>query len=173
MQHVMVDIETLGIKPGSVILSIGAIDFDPHTGALGEGFYVNIDRELSKAAGLTTDTSTVNWWASQGKEATQALLDDCKPPGTAHRTFFDWFRNVGGKYIWSHGVNFDVVLIEAVVQKLGGSVPWKFYNTRDTRTIYDVAAVTPDRAKGVHHFALDDAKRQAEAVIKSYKVLKP
>ena len=35
MQHVMVDIETLGTGPDAVIKSLGAVDFDPQTGEIG------------------------------------------------------------------------------------------------------------------------------------------
>ena len=42
MNHVMVDIETLGTTNNSVVLSIGAVKFD-HQG-LGEEFYAEIGR---------------------------------------------------------------------------------------------------------------------------------
>ena len=58
---VMIDLETLGIQPGSVIRSIGAVVFDPVTNTLGSTFYQNICADSCKKAGLTTDPDTIKW----------------------------------------------------------------------------------------------------------------
>ena len=68
MSRIMVDLETLGTAPGSVILSIGAVRFDVEKGLLDE-FYVNIDVESSQRLGLTIDGDTVMWWLKQSDAA--------------------------------------------------------------------------------------------------------
>lgn len=45
MEDMMIDIETLGTRPGSVILSVGAVMFDRHGVGHGETFYMNVERE--------------------------------------------------------------------------------------------------------------------------------
>jgi DNA polymerase III epsilon subunit-like protein len=67
----MVDIETLGTKPSSTILSIGAVFFDIETGELGERFYMNIDPKQDRSI----DPSTVMWWMVQSSEARNSLVD--------------------------------------------------------------------------------------------------
>jgi len=53
--HVMLDIETLGVSPGCVILSLSAVEFDINTGELGESFNMGIDIKSCVDAGLTID----------------------------------------------------------------------------------------------------------------------
>src|ERR1700721_3055421 len=79
MNHVMADIETLGTRPGSVILSIGAVAFD-HRQGLGPEFHVKINQQSSERAGLTVDKGTLAWWMRQSPEA-RALLDETRNGG--------------------------------------------------------------------------------------------
>ncbi len=72
MQNVMIDLETLGTRPGSVILSIGAVEFDRDLG-LGREFYVELNQASSITAGLTTDDATVDWWLDQ-EDAARDLI---------------------------------------------------------------------------------------------------
>ena len=62
-QNLMIDLETLGTKPNSAILSIGAVYFDKD--GLGEEFYANVDLQDSIDSGFDIDASTVYWWLSQ------------------------------------------------------------------------------------------------------------
>ena len=39
MNHLMIDLETMGNKPNAPIVSIGAVFFEPSTGELGDEFY--------------------------------------------------------------------------------------------------------------------------------------
>ena len=173
--HVMHDIETLGTRPGSVILSIGAVRFCPITQTVSDEFYVNIDRHVSMLGGLTTDQSTVEWWKRQRPEAWEALEVDPVNPAIAFQRYADWCRGLNGAMgdlmVWSHGATFDTPLLEVAFRAFNISPPWKFWNARCTRTIYDLAGNEPDRSKGTHHNALDDARNQAEAVLASYRKL--
>jgi len=72
LKHVMIDIETLGTRPGDIILSIGAVKFDAN--GLGEEFYVTINPESSKAIGLRAQKSTLEWWDKQSPEAKAAAF---------------------------------------------------------------------------------------------------
>ena len=52
--------------------------------------------------------------------------------------------------------------------------PWKYWDVRDTRTIYELARFdlrSLKRSNGVHHNALDDAKHQVIGVQQSYSRL--
>lgn len=180
--HCMIDLETLGTKPGSAILSIGAVIFSPagklpdrdESGNLPESitFYANIEIKTSVAAGFTVDQSTIDWWKKQDPKARNILLENKKDVAEVFKAFYKWCRDRKVKYPWSHGVAFDVVLLECGYDLLDGpSAPWNFYDARDTRTLYDIAGVKPNRGEGVHHYALDDAINQAVAVQKAYRKL--
>jgi len=169
----MVDLETLGTAPGSVILSIGAVTFDPVFGAVGaKAFYRVIDQASCEAVGLTVDPATVAWWERQDQAARDALKVDPRQVRDVLADFTAWWRASGGRKFWAHGPNFDETLLAAVYRACGAIPPWKYWDCRCTRTIYAAAGdIKPDRAAGQHHNALDDAIAQAEAVCRAYRVL--
>lgn len=176
MSHVMVDIETLGTAPGSVILSIGACVFDSE-GTTHE-FEAVIDPRDAVKYGLTIDPDTVCWWAGQSEEARRAVFlpkDDPKlfPLSEALWRFSEWFRSawVNGQQVWCHGATFDVPLLDAAYRACGLAAPWGYNQARCTRTLYELADVWPDRTRGVHHNALNDAKVQAQAAIEAHRQL--
>lgn len=172
MTHVMINLETLGTTPGSVVLSIGAVVFDPFTGKFGGSFRMNIDRISSEAAGLTVDPATVAWWAKQDQAAKDALLVNPRPVDEVLSVFSNWWEQTGASYFWAHAPNFDETLLTAVYRAVGRKPPWKFWDVRCTRTAYSLAGdIGPNRAVGQHHNALDDAKAQALAVHEAYKIL--
>lgn len=175
--HVMLDLETLGTKPGSAIVSIGACVFNMD--GVQERFYNTID--VTKPFGnrhLAMDPSTVVWWMSQAQEARAVFADkDRVPTYEAINSFRHWWEDMEQKYlsdaqyIWCHGAGFDAPILEAAYVAINQIAPFKFYNIRDTRTLYALTTISPDRSKGTHHNALDDAIAQAEAVIAGYKAL--
>lgn len=56
----MLDIETLGTRPGSVVFEIGCVLFDEHR--IINGFEVIIDIENAKTWGLFEEPETLAWW---------------------------------------------------------------------------------------------------------------
>ena len=163
MNRIMLDLETLGTAPGSVILSIGAVRIGtPDT------FYVNIDVESSVAAGLTMDVSTVMWWMQQSDEARKAFKSG-ESLDLALAGFSAWCWNPSGKpeirtpvdEMWGNGADFDNVLLSAAYKAADIKQPWSHRANRCYRTIRalhpDVEWVPPT----VAHNALEDAKAQA------------
>lgn len=170
--HVMVDLETFGKTPGHVIRSVGAIAFDPVRGTLAETFYANVDRSSCEAIGLVVDPGTEAWWADQG-EAARTVLEPNQVPITDVLTAFSaYYAATGARRLWAHGAPFDPPFIEQAYRAAGLTVPWNYYDVRDTRTVYDLANVTVDRRNGVHHHAGWDSHNQAIAVIEAYRRLK-
>ena len=172
MTHIMIDIETMGTAPGSAIVSLGAVVFDPLAGTLGETFYQVTSLDSCLEAGLTTEAGTILWWMQQSDAArAQLTAPDAQPLIPALSDFTSWWQHQGGQFIWGHGANFDEPLLSAAYRAVGAAPPWKFWDARCTRTIFALTGERPDRAKGTHHNALDDAKAQAEAVCRAYKKL--
>lgn len=170
MSDVMVDLETMGTRPGSVLRSLGAVQFD-RRGAIGRAFYEVIDQASCEAVGLTVDPETVAWWERQSVEARAALELSPRPLREVLEAFTVYWREVGGVQFWANAPDFDATLLAAAYRACELTPPWQFWNTRCTRTIYELAAVRPDRTKGVHHTALADAVNQAEAVIRARRRL--
>lgn len=177
MQHIMVDLETMGSKPGSAIASIGAVAFDPVAGTMGAEFYQVVDLVSCERAGLTLDASTVYWWMTQGDAARQAL-GGAKMGLRDALQRFAWFIDDQAKgerpRLWGHGGNFDEPMLAAACRAVSMPSPWRYSEGRCTRTIFEAAGVELDRAApeaGTHHNALDDAKLQARAVCWAYERL--
>lgn len=170
MQNVMKDLETWGTRPGSALRSIGAVTFDVYGNGYTSEFYSNISEESCLEAGLVKDPDTVTWWLGQGDAAQKVLLKDQRPLREVGEAFNDWWSQNRGLWVWSQGSNFDVVLWEAAMRAVGLPVPWKFWDTRDTRTAYEMGKLNTRaiKRKGIHHFALDDAKHQAMCVQRAF-----
>jgi len=173
MRHVMLDLETWGTKPGSALRSIGLVQFDPRTPGFGKEFYCNIERDSQIALGATINEGTEKWWAQQSGAARKALEENQIHLLQACLQVKTYFCETKVTYVWAQGSNFDPVLLEASFDLVDLSVPWRFYNTRDTRTIYNAASLDTKliTRKGEHHNALEDAKHQVRCVYMAFKIL--
>lgn len=166
---IMLDLETLGTAPGSVILSIGAVKFDRH-GLRPNPFYARIDPQSCIDAGLVMDVSTVVWWMKQSDEArAEFVLGEKTRIREALQGFSIWanYDPVAPEIeLWGNGAAFDNTLLAAAYAAVRLPMPWKFWNDRCYRT---VKALHPDlpmvKRSGTHHNALDDARSQAEHLI--------
>ena len=164
--HLMLDLETWGKRPGCAIRSVGAVSFNPHGAERGTGFYANISRESCEALGLHVDPSTEKWWSEQSPEARSRLEQNQRPLQEVVEELHEKFYSSGIEQVWSQGAGFDVPIWEEASRVLGAIVPWKFWNVRDTRTIYwaaDLDTRTVPRL-GTHHDALEDARYQVACV---------
>lgn len=173
--HVMLDLETLGTRPGSAIRSVGAALFDPAAAdASTETFYKKVRSMSCWSAGLTVDADTLAWWNKQPKEVQDELKIGAEDLAEVVDAFHDWFRRVGGRYVWSQGAGFDEPLWTAAARVVGRTPPWKFWDARCTRTIYYAAGFDPKSLPraGTHHNALDDALHQVKCVQESFKMIK-
>lgn len=165
-KHVMLDLETFGTKHGCVVRSVGAVVFELDRPWLGEEFYMNIDHQSCLDVGLHVDPNTEKWWSEREQAAQDAIMVDPKPLLHAVEEFQRFWHRNGLECVWAQGANFDPGIWEAASQAIGKSAPWKFYNVRDTRTVYDIAGFNVYRIKrdGTYHNALDDAKHQVKLV---------
>jgi len=167
----MLDIETLGNKTNSVILSIGACYFEPKTGEIGDTLSVHVNAASCVDAGLDMDASTVLWWLDQGKDAQQKILDGQERGmilGGALLKLCEFIDD--NAQVWGNGATFDNAILKNAYEKTNTIVPWKFWNDRDVRTIVELGyqiGFNPKKDmpfEGVRHDALDDAIHQAKYV---------
>lgn len=172
---VMIDLETLATSPDAAILTIGAVRFDPFGDDINEPdcekFYVRVDLDSCDRIGLITNDDTIAWWAQQSKEAQDEAfspdnrIDIVDAMNQLYK--FCW----GAKRVWSHGAAFDVVICEHIFNKIQKAVPWKFWEVRCTRTLFDIG-IDPKRPPVLKHHALEDAWNQAVGVQNVYKRLR-
>lgn len=181
INHVMVDLETLGTVPGCVGFSIGAVEFHPATGKLGREFYtlVCIDDSLEQL--LREEKSTLDWWEDQRKKSPEAAaaLDEARSGrapklAEAMHALNKFLLGLGGMRsirLYGNGADFDNPILRVMwdasgVDMLGSKAG--FFGGRCYRTLKsldellgpDYAAPKLERV-GTYHNALDDAKSQA------------
>lgn len=162
LTDVMVDLETLGTRPGCSVLSIGAVAFGPK--GLGAEFYVVINRHSCVDWGLEEEPSTIAWWDGRESEA-KTVLDHAAEGGLllprALEQFTQFLNNHPGVKLWGNGSDFDNAILSACYHVTRQDQPWKFYNNRCYRTLKNLwPEIKLDRV-GTYHHALDDAKSQA------------
>lgn len=153
MIHVMLDLETLGVSPDAMIVSIGAISWNQITKETKE-FYKAIHTDKNVG---TIDVSTVKWWMKQKDRTKEVFFDETAVSlFSALSEFIKFFPP--DALLWSNGVDFDKMLLEDKYKRLGLPVPWKYWNTRCFRTFKNIIKVDYKIENG--HNALDDARNQ-------------
>jgi hypothetical protein len=177
-KHIMIDIETLGKKPGCIVTSIGACVFSKD--GIGETFQENISIVDSQKLGLTMDASTVFWWMQQDTSVRKGQFAYGVEPGAALMSLYHWVQQQRGLStmdkenpirVWGNGASFDVPILEAVYEKAQHPPPWLFWESMCYRTLknqFPAKELQPPK-NDKHHDALADAIWQAEHLINIYK----
>jgi hypothetical protein len=176
MMNVMVDLETLGTRPGCIVLSIGAVEFDER--GIGREFYAEILQDSSRLYGLHADPSTLGWWRKQN-DAARAVLTRTENEGdklpAALQKFSDWcheITNTNNLAVWGDGASFDNPILVECYRVTGLYPPWRFWNDRCYRTLKNLGLMAPVVREGTYHHALDDARVQARHASKILAMLR-
>lgn len=179
----MLDLETAGTTPGSLIWSIGACVFDDN-GILGEKefavscFHAYLDPIQQARIGMTIDPGTVLWWLGQKPEAQKALTIGSNMVcgkdnvGPALHTFDQFLKINEVTEIWGNGADFDIPLLAALYRAMGygSALPWKYNAGRCVRTVFaSIGKRCGDfgTENVLAHDALQDAIYQAKEVTKA------
>lgn len=182
MDNVMIDLETLGTQANTYIVTLAAVAFMPSVGKVAYEFYEKIDVDsYPKTGAFSFDFQTLAWWMNQSVAARNEAFSGTprKNIEVVLRNLAKWIReltpNPDGVKVWSQGAGFDIPVLEYTMRYFNIEVPWKFWNVRDTRTLYDVAGISYSKvvppAGAVAHNALADCLKQVEAVRQSMEKL--
>lgn len=139
---IMVDLETLDTSPNCVILTIGAVRFDPKGAGVVEKLELRPTmEEQTEKYNRVISEDTLRWWGEQSQDAQNEAFGD-----HGRQSFdecmealykFCWNRRA----VWSHGAGFDVVAIESGFRQTNKRIPWPYHSVRDTRTLFDITGV--------------------------------
>lgn len=173
MDHVMVDIETMGNESYSAIVSIGAVQFDINTGKTGDTFYETVDLQSSVDAGLIINASTVMWWMKQNERARLELVNSPSDNLANVLTKFGTWCPSTSQY-WGNSARFDLGILQNAYNKIGKSIPWDFRKERCVRTLVSFApeVYAAHNYEGTSHNALDDCYNQIAYCSKIWNTLK-
>ena len=178
MRDMMLDLETLSSSPRAAIVQIGACMFDRETGEIGDRFKVVTAPDLDK---YDVSYDTLHWWFGQSVEAQDAIMPRetlvTIPLNAALEDFLRHFvlhQDTATLCVWATPTTFDNVILENALRTEGFIVPWRHYNARDCRTLFELAGIEKeDRVKPeLAHDALSDAIAQAKTVAKAIQRLK-
>lgn len=183
MNHLMIDLETMGKKTNSPIVSIGGVFFDPQSGEIGPEFYTAVSLESAMEQGAVPDGDTILWWMRQSPEARAAICADAVSVTTALIEFSKFIichaDNLKYLKVWGNGAIFDNVILRSAFERASLPCLWHFSNDHDVRTIVTLGRAVgfdPKRDmpfEGDMHNALADARHQAKYVSAIWQKLIP
>lgn len=167
-KHIVLDLETLGIKPGAPVLSIGATAFSLEHDDTRQ-FYVKLRLAQQSMAGL--DADTLLWWIEQEDSAFSAAFTEnqaAETLWTAVQLFSIWFEQIRREAdqepcVWGNSNSFDNEILRELFERCGFEAPWSFRSDRDFRTL---RALYKDKVpeppfEGIRHHAKDDSAHEA------------
>jgi exodeoxyribonuclease VIII len=162
--ELMIDLESMSTKRNARIIQAGWAGYEPAGMEVLLGGQMNVDSD-SCVGGHVSD-QTFKWWLLQSEAARQSVAKLGVHIRDALTSMFYYYRAFQCKAVWSNGATFDIVIVEHWADHYGMKVPWKFYEHRDTRTIFDEAAAmgwVRERSE-VAHTAQADSIAQARQV---------
>lgn len=160
----MIDMETLGTTRDAIILSVGILIFDRHTGEILEDVYYEFDVGSQIFNGRTIDARTVAWWRENNPQELRRLLTsrvDALSPSVLKDILAKIRKDFRINKIWSRG-SMDFLLLESIV----GTEKLPYFLAADIRTL-DVFGL---RMGKNNHNALDDCKVQLKYLLEVLKV---
>lgn len=147
--EILLDIEVLGLRPGSAIIELGAVSFTRSAG-IGETFH-----RLIKPEELgTADLQTLKWHQEQGTWP-RVTNDVGVPLYLALADFNVWSANLQVKTFWSWGASFDFPHMDAAYSALNLPAPWRYSRCQCARTVWNLAFPGLKAASKPHHAAVD------------------
>lgn len=169
MTDIMIDLETLSVCTNAVILTIGAAKFNLGNPIIIDSFYSRITIQSCINVGMVTDKKTIDWWNKQKNTDVynEALGEDIERINIkiALNNLTTWMGSMSNVRIWANGPSFDCSILGEAYRKCNLPIPWKYWNERDVRTIYDLGGVTKNDVPDDNiHNALEDCYRQITGV---------
>jgi hypothetical protein len=164
----MIDLEGLATGPDTTILTIAAQTFDPFgTGWYDKHYYARVTLESQENRAI--DNGTIAWWATQPDHAREEAFNeqDRIPLDQALDELAKMIWH--SKLIWSQGPTYDMNILEHAYKSYGKPLPWKYFQVRDSRTVF---SLWPDQPiPPTTHHSLEDCRRQISMLQRTLKHL--
>lgn len=173
--HVMLDLETLGTKPGCAIISIAAVPFYLPDDISIPAFYLKVSRDSNILYGFHEDPRTLEWWFKQSFSSQEEAFSGTLSVLDMLSRFNDYLARIKHQvnskhlgveceiYLWGNSAAFDLGILGAAYDMCWNGVrPWNFRNEMCYRTLKNTLHHIPmETFLGVKHSALADATNQA------------
>lgn len=168
VKHIVVDLETFGVRPNSLIISLGAVALDADYEPIGY-FYSPVGYK-SFPEGYAVDIATLDWWIHQDAEATAGLdlnnhaMFDIT---VVFYSFVHWVqKSVSWQDIcfWGNGSEFDLVILNHALSRAVGTYHIPYHRQMSLRSIWllwNKLGIEDGIKPRVKHHALYDAEAEA------------
>ena len=188
---IMVDLETLGTRQDAIVLEISAVEFNCHTGEIGEVFDAKLDIDEQVQYRRSLNCETLQWWFKQDEEARKNIFDEDVdiirfniPWELAE--FSNFVERCNNKCnsdsdrrvvkLWGNGSLFYLGILQNMYETClpNMKLPWKFWAVNDVRTIVDLNPDVKKNCKfdGTPHCAVDDCKHEIKYLVETLKTIK-
>ena len=169
--HIMIDIETLATTPDAVVMSVGAVKFDPTSTQPPTSktlWRPDIDEQTDRDRNVSE--STLEWWAKLPQHIQDdAFSEEGRIPVAEFMKELNRYC-VGADKIWCQGPQFDMLILENFYLQWGHHFGWQFWQIMDCRTLFQLMPTDPRKAiQQDLHSADADAYYQAIGVQQSYR----
>ena len=154
MHHLFIDLEALGQKPGCAPIELGAVVFNPETGAITDEFH----RIIHPHAALKGERETLDWHAERGSYPfTPVRYIAAEKLNHVIADFLSWLPEQY-EAVWSWGSTYDFPVLDAAFAAIGEKAPWQYWRQQCARTAWKIA-FGPDRKHAPRpHHALEDCR---------------
>lgn len=175
--NIMIDLETLDSKPGALILSIGACEvLPPEEMKDAKSFYCKCFDNSNR---FTISEETVKWWmqypetflklTSDGSEAREYRRDI----ETQLRALSTWIMakvlkewKIGplsdsDLLVWGDGADFDIIVLEEAMRRIGIDIPWTYISHRCYRTLRNLIPECGEKRDYIAPEDLHNAEKDA------------
>lgn len=182
MKALMIDNETLGLTPTSLVHQIGFCAADLRTG---EYLIPPTNLFIADTCSGMVDFETVCWWMRQSDEARKTVFPEEAmriTPVSAYIALKHAYESLGvdedgtPATVWASPAMFDLPQLVELFWRSGavlrpGDRPWPYYMERDLMTLYKMLDKdkTLKPSNPVEHDAASDAKAQMDHLIAIFK----
>jgi hypothetical protein len=160
--HLMLDIETLGTKPGCVVLSIGACLFDRIGTAV--TFYRPLGMADQLEKGLVIESGTLKWWLSQSENVRKEAFEGSIFSTAYALSEFNVFC-MAADTVWGNGATFDQPILHELFNRFDKKWPFNYSKELCFRTLKKAIPPLDKPRNLMEHHALSDAIWQAEYAV--------
>lgn len=168
-KHIMLDFETLGLDSNAIILSIGAVEFNPWAATEDTCIISQFYLELSQDQPFRSiDIDTLMWRKSQTIPMPQGDITIQE----AMEAFDTFLIERTPVMLWAQGADFDFPKLETSFAQCKLKYPWKYNSKRDLRTLISLCPGVAWPTNPNKHNALSDATYQAIMVQRCMTYLK-
>ena len=181
-KHHMLGIQTLGTKPGCVVLEFALCHFLDESEDRKHFEIVppimrhaRIDIKSQMKAGATIEFDTLKWWVDTNPLRLQNIMNDeyAAPPHFIAKWLQDYTEWENAN-IWARDWDFEYPLMDDFFTRFGtpGKHVWKFSHKRSHQFLLKLAGIKTPPATNTHS-AVADVEARIESAIDTLRVLLP